>query len=922
MIKLIIFIKSKMQSLKVKLKTQLFTYADIYEKILNERIGILDGFEVIVLNKFFTLSSYNKDQIISFSINKLKLIIQRENEENYKYDDIYSSIQIEEKIKDLNNPYIKYQNQKINYKLNMNKIFFYIEDNSILIYEEEKKYKKFVQNPTILNDNYKIKDLSPNFYIYFQYNKKEDEKEIFNYIESNERDSLEKYFYQLIIDNSLHFFKFTGPSSIGKSTGLIKFSKNMFNCVYLNLKILKKLENEPVKLYNLIISECSNLSFNSDNNIKNEFINLLKECEGKKQWNIIKEIFNFYKKRDLNLLLIFDQFKSINVDIVLFEEIKKEIINTKIKIIICSSINNKDIQSEILKTIKKFRTNPEYNIETQDYFFYVNKLYQIEETNDNFYDIFKLFGFLPKYKYLIKENSKNKESLNKEIQKIIEQISKKIIEFYTNNYTESRIAGYLLYITSIVGQKIDFENPILEYIPLKYFVLNLSDEGIEIEYFFPSIQIIIKDLISKLISEDFFKKQNINQKNDDIFYSKIKWIYFEYCAKYAIENQILLLNRNCEEKLTLKNIVNMDKIIDNHLNNSILKIFNNEIKINIIKSNTSSQTIYSQENIYKNLFFKTIDDYRNEGDKDIIEFIPGYENSNIIINQDKKGKGDCIDQAALFFIENGKRIFLGFQMKCYSKNTYSESITKINKNNIKDNYYYKIPNHCKKLLGIHIDEWHYVLVIYYNKLDKIDGPFCNSLVNHCQKYGIDYIFFNPIEKKFYNKQEKLLIKYSINDYSNLDSNMNFMYPDIIIGEPMKNLKSKLFLQKKTIFNNDSNIKNEYIKIRKEFKKNIKIPFQRFIQNLETIIEVKNLIIITSYKYCDDEYLPFPAENYLFLFKQINSTDFILLVNKKDENYMYDMKTKTKISFSNGFSKINVKENFYVFKFDSVKKKKK
>ena len=33
-------------------------------------------------------------------------------------------------------------------------------------------------------------------------------------------------------------------------------------------------------------------------------------------------------------------------------------------------------------------------------------------------------------------------------------------------------------------------------------------------------------------------------------------------------------------------------------------------------------------------------------------------------------------------------------MKIYLKNNYNESITKIKKNIIKDNYYYKIPNHC------------------------------------------------------------------------------------------------------------------------------------------------------------------------------------------------------------------------------------
>ena len=89
--------------------------------------------------------------------------------------------------------------------------------------------------------------------------------------------------------------------------------------------------------------------------IKEDFIDLLDDCKGKKYWEIIKEIIYFHKKNLLPLMVIMDQYKKNNVDQFTYNEIIKKIEKTKIKIIICSSINNRDIQLEVIKTLKTFR---------------------------------------------------------------------------------------------------------------------------------------------------------------------------------------------------------------------------------------------------------------------------------------------------------------------------------------------------------------------------------------------------------------------------------------------------------------------------------------------------------------------------------------------------------------------------------------
>ena len=94
-------------------------------------------------------------------------------------------------------------------------------------------------------------------------------------------------------------------------------------------------------------------------------------------------------------------------------------------------------------------------------------------------------------------------------------------------------------------------------------------------------------------------------------------------------------------------------------------------------------------------------------------------------------------------------------MKFYSKNSHGEGIVKIKKDLIKDNYYKKLLN-SKYLLGIEIDEWHYVIVAYYNKKDKIDGPYCKKLINHCNKNGIEYIFLILLNVNFMIEMKKKL----------------------------------------------------------------------------------------------------------------------------------------------------------------------
>ena len=206
----------------------------------------------------------------------------------------------------------------------------------------------------------------------------------------------------LIYTPDLHFFKFCDPSSTGKSTTLLKYSRLHKKIIYLNFKLINTLEKvNNFSHYNLIIYEFRKLSF-SNVEIKKKFLVLLKdECQNKPSSIIILNILNFIKND--KYIIIFDQFKTKYLKKTIFEEIEKLINSSKLKVIICSSIDDKEIRKEVIKTIEYFGGNPKIlDIISQNYYFYFyqnffgikkpketekDKMFQLftENQNINFY---------------------------------------------------------------------------------------------------------------------------------------------------------------------------------------------------------------------------------------------------------------------------------------------------------------------------------------------------------------------------------------------------------------------------------------------------------------------------------------------------------------------------------------------------------
>ena len=84
---------------------------------------------------------------------------------------------------------------------------------------------------------------------------------------------------------------------------------------------------------------------------------------------MIYNILNYIRNQDC--LIIFDQFKLKYISQIYYYKIEELIKSSCLKLILCSSINDKDIRDEVIKTISYFRGNPKkLNLFTQNYYFY------------------------------------------------------------------------------------------------------------------------------------------------------------------------------------------------------------------------------------------------------------------------------------------------------------------------------------------------------------------------------------------------------------------------------------------------------------------------------------------------------------------------------------------------------------------------
>ena len=353
----------------------------------------------------------------------------------------------------------KYDSIKIKYNDSQN-------ENFVNLFEMNNKKKTSEKYSLTLNfDNY--------------FNVKDDD---FSYIETNEREELEKKLLDFVIDSESKIFCLTGISGTGKSITLLHFLKNyntLLRC-YFNVRELFKFGDEE-----LLFKEAFKLF--TDNNQFSETINELKKQNFKNIWD--KILFILERLSDLTTkILVFDQYKTnYDPNFANITYICNHLEN--VKIILCSSINDDNLRTNVIETNWLTKIN---NKNIFKFHYIENNLVNLEESlkaNKDLHSLMKDFDYSPKIVNIFKTKYNDcSENTKKEF-------IKEILDFYTNNitnfYIERKIHIYEKY--KIIVTYIENEEllnirqfiEILDFLPLKYIRIIKKDDMFIIKYAFP-----------------------------------------------------------------------------------------------------------------------------------------------------------------------------------------------------------------------------------------------------------------------------------------------------------------------------------------------------------------------------------------------------------------------------------------------------
>lgn len=818
---------------------------------------------------------------------------------------VKSSFQIEKVIELYKTKYLIYE-EKTSRKFpeNKNTILEFINNGNLIInflcpMEEPKYiYNNMTLNgiPSIIN----INNLSiySNFYLKYTNNNIE-------YLETKERNKLFSYLYDFIRIKNINIFKITGPSNDGKTLTLLLYSRLKNNIIYFNLKIIMNLYYSHNKDYLKVMMHELGRAYLSKDQIK-YITQKFNENNFVQPWNLILDIINLFINE--KKIIILDQFKEKTIDFHNFYKIEEEIIGKNLKIIICSSANDKMIKSKVLETIRNFHGNPnDLKVNYQKFYYYFNNILDKEkfkklykETNEYFNN----FNYIPKYVYML-SNSDN-------IKNTLDDIKNHILKKIKENYIDIKVSiNEILYLISRnINKQLNYieDFNILTYISLKYFSIDFHEDFFIINYSFNYIKDIIDEIRIDDDVENFFQFDKANNSN---FYRTLKPYYYEESCINALKIGNLLpqkLNKIDVKTIAeleedeYKNSFNKDFLKQSVIEISLKEYYN--LNLNTIKDTIKNKNLLNKEdkdinsyyfktlkekekNIYELLQKKRFKQKNNDGMLKEVDIekkkikIYSYDNSfynnGIIINQIKKG-GKTLD-FGFFFGNKDSKIFLGFQIKNYSKNV------KLNHDTIKNLNKSKIKDSIKKILvqslinyNIYIEEWHYFMISFYDPESK---DYNQDIVNVCNKEGLEYMFYNPKTHIFYDRNFNTIeenIKLTFD--SNLDYNIN-NNPKVIF-ENFYNLDSN-FINYCKISNFNEKINNKANIFIKNVNKDINLKnLNRTIKS--KLDQIKNLKLISIYNYSKNYPFPIPNNFYLLLFINNTCNDFIYYY--KNENIFY------------------------------------
>ena len=968
-------LKTHLNDKTMKLNEKMLKFKDIYDNF--KKKNFFKKIDICVYQTYFLILHNGFIYIFFFKLIPIEFIFLYKEKTDTSNLSICSTYELFEYCQKYNyNPYILIDNNKYEFKLmfesfyiakfvNLNKIILVQDFMNYDDYKNEEITTNYPQNNSILEPD----KLSKFFELFFKFEIKSN----FTYWGSDKRDIFKHFIIQYKTKQNIYCLKICGPSSIGKSMTLFILSKYYNNFLYYNLKTIRilKEKNDNVNIQNIITESCKYLELEEEQII--ELSTIIKNNKLKSFFYSLKEIVKFLIKDEIPSVIILDQFKNNSIDKQFYTDILSLISkqkNKNVKLLICSSTNDKEIREECIKSWKsKIFFLSQFNEENQDYYFYIDELYNKNKKGDSLYhNVLYNFNYIPKYKskfeYLEKEENVT-QKLNKdltEIQKKIENNLKKLYEIINEKDKSEEIIMMkmiesLRYIFLNINEKINYEKleEFTRICSFKYYTFKFENNYFMINYSFPYMINIINNIINTHL-EEFYQ---FKRKNEHSGFANAD--FFELFSGKSLKLGKLKLPESDDHIcLEVNEIVKMNELSLNELDD-IIKF---EIKSNLAKYLVKKEDfIEDKKEINKELkgrnLLLTLNDIINYNDKNIeyykLQYLSTLNNEyyingniklgdmSIFINQ-KNQRGKKIDLAYVYGKKENKT-FIGFQMKAYDEGSSHDCNFDSTRNNLKKVLAPMIVN-IKYLMGMNIKYWHYVVIILLDKQKEEGKQFFKKIVERCQNNGLDYIFYEPYENQFYDRNLNQISNFIPNQFSNLDDNIENILPinimnDINIDQYMENFSDYMIKKK---LNNANYIEEGLIsllnkkKIRLEEsltmntkKETIKKVINDILYNIKIIFNFSSIKFVGAYDFLNFFNIPMPKINYFFLVPSNENDIFLIIINQNNNNLTYyeykmnlvvdnlkknkEQKIITQVETNYIYLNIKKTEKFYAFKFN-------
>ena len=399
----------------------------------------------------------------------------------------------------------------------------------------EKEFKKLLQKtdkPFFITTN----DLSDISYNYFYYFDKVDMP--LKYNQTKEREDLLLELNNFIQSDNENFFYMTGPIGIGKTVTLLLFQRNDYShsTIYFNLKCLDNLfnqiksnpEKDPNKIdpfFEVIFNEILTISETYEQ-FKKFCMAILKQLNS--MLDYLEHIVEYLIRNKGNTIVIIDQYTNYydkNNDFL--NKLRNNLNNTKIKVIIASSVNNTDICAQVQNSLLYGDNKSAYPYKYYSKLIDNTEIIKLDISQSEYSDLVEKFNYLPYVCYPLLEMSISEAKKFTIAQE--KDIGDNIIKYYGSSSYE--ICKKISILQNAINKYLTKEeiSSICKILPLKYIVINSHKEAeiYTLSYHFSLIEKVlsqikkgaIADMQNNPLTEEEIKLLNEEMFQDIIIYS-------------------------------------------------------------------------------------------------------------------------------------------------------------------------------------------------------------------------------------------------------------------------------------------------------------------------------------------------------------------------------------------------------------------